>query len=207
MAKAGRRSNQERREHSTEQVLSSALALFVSKGFGTTSIDDIARQAELTKGAVYFYFEGKQALLLELLGQSNELYAGIFSDMRKSNSSASDQLNMFVDWCAAIGADNKELLLLPILISLEFFGREDAVEDYVKTMYDRYHNEMERVNSDGQRSGEFNKEMSPREQAAVLVALTDGMLLEWYRWGDRLDGRSLAKSARAVIMRGVLAAT
>ena len=62
MVKPSRRSNQERREQSTEQVLDSALNLFVSNGYGATSIDDIARRAGLTKGAVYFYFKGKSAL-------------------------------------------------------------------------------------------------------------------------------------------------
>ena len=70
MNRPERRSNQERREQSTEQVLAAALEQFVTRGYQSTSIDDIARAAGLTKGAVYFYFKGKSALLLELLSQS-----------------------------------------------------------------------------------------------------------------------------------------
>ena len=70
MARPERRSNQERREQSTEQVLAAALKQFVTRGYHSTSIDDIARAAGLTKGAVYFYFKGKSALLLELLSFS-----------------------------------------------------------------------------------------------------------------------------------------
>ena len=127
MSRPNRRSNQERREQSTEQVLASALKQFVTRGYGATSIDDIAGDAGLTKGAVYFYFKGKAALLLELLAQSRALYEAIFTGMRESASPAGEQLEMFVEWAARVGVKNNELLLLPILMSLEFQDKDPAV--------------------------------------------------------------------------------
>jgi AcrR family transcriptional regulator len=203
VAVSNRRSNQERREQSVEQVLDSALELFVSKGYAATSIDDIARKASLTKGAVYFYFKGKSALLLELLGQSTALYVCIFDRMRGSGVAAAEQLEMFVDWAAGVGANNNELLLLPILMSLEFYGQDEAVEKALNRLYDLYHDELERVVILGQGDGEFDDSLAPREEAAVLVAFTDGMLLEWFRRGSRLDGNSLVHSAKALIAGGL----
>lgn len=203
MARPSRRTNQERREQSTEQVLASALKLFVTGGYGATSIDDIARDAGLTKGAVYFYFKGKAALLLDLVSQSAALYEDIFQRMHDSDVSASSQLEMFVEWAARIGAKNNELLLLPILMSLEFHGKDEVVEAALNRLYDRYHDEMERVVVLGQSSGEFNPALSPREEAAVLVAFTDGMLLEWIRRSRRLDGNRLVESAKALISGGL----
>lgn len=203
MASSNRRSNQERREQSTEQVLAAALKLFVTRGYGATSIDDIARVASLTKGAVYFYFKGKSALLLELLAQSTELYEGIFGRMQGSDSTAAAQLEMFVEWAAGVGARNNELLLLPILMSLEFYGQDEAVEKALNRLYDQYHDEMERVVILGQERGEFDGSLAPREEAAVLVAFTDGMLLEWFRRSRRLDGNRLVHSAKALIAGGL----
>jgi AcrR family transcriptional regulator len=198
-----RRSNQERREQSIEMVLASALKLFVTRGYGATSIDDIAGAASLTKGAVYFYFKGKSALLLELLSQSTELYVEIFDRMRSSGCGAAEQLEMFVEWAARIGAKNSELLLLPILMSLEFNGQDETVEQAINCLYDRYHDEMERVVTLGQDQGEFDETLAPREEAAVLVAFTDGMLLEWIRRSRRLDGNRLVQSAKALIAGGL----
>lgn len=203
MARPGRSSNRERREHSTEQVLASALKRFVTRGYSATSIDDIARDAGLTKGAVYFYFKGKSALLLELLTKSRSLYDGIFQRMESSGESAARQLEMFVEWAAGVGAKNSELLLLPILMSLEFKGQDETVEAVINSLYDRYHDAMERVVALGQARGEFDERLAPREEAAVLVAFTDGMLLEWIRRGRRLDGRRLVQSARALIAGGL----
>ena len=203
MASPSRRSNQERREQSTEQVLASALKLFVTRGYGSTSIDDIARDAGLTKGAVYFYFKGKSALLVELLTRSTALYDEIFVRMRSSGYSAPDQLEMFVEWAAGVGVRNNELLLLPILMSLEFNGQDASIEKVINRLYDRYHEEMERVVSLGQQTGEFDESLAPREEAAVLVAFTDGMLLEWIRRSRRLDGNRLVHSAKALIAGGL----
>ena len=203
MPKLNRRSNQERREQSTEQVLASALKQFVTRGYDATSIDDIAGDAGLTKGAVYFYFKGKSALLLELLAQSRALYEAIFIRMRESASPAGEQLEMFVEWAARVGAKNNELLLLPILMSLEFQDKDPAVEPVINRFYDQYHEEMERVVRLGQKSGEFDESLAPREEAAVLVAFTDGMLLEWIRRSRRLDGNRLVQSAKALIAGGL----
>ena len=145
LASSNRRSNQERREQSTEQVLSSALGLFVSQGYSSTSIEDIARNAGLTKGAVYFYFKGKSALLLELIAQSAGLYGQVFTRMRASGALAAEQLELFKDWAAEVGAQNNALLLLPILTYTEIGIREVGVEKALNDLYDRYHEEIERV--------------------------------------------------------------
>ena len=105
-----RRSNEQRREHSIQQVLSAALRLFVSRGYENATIDLIAAEAGLTKGAVYFYFKGKSALLHALLDAAEELYADIFARLQASGADPVEQLEMFVDWCAETGAENQELL-------------------------------------------------------------------------------------------------
>ena len=71
-------------------MLSAALKLFVSEGYENASIDEIAAQAGLTKGAVYFYFKGKLALLHALLDEALDLYRGIFRQMGQSDLSPTD---------------------------------------------------------------------------------------------------------------------
>ena len=203
MVSAGRRSNQERREQSTELVLASALNLFVSRGYRATSIDDIARQAGLTKGAIYFYFKGKSALLLELIAQSRTLYQGVFARMQGSRLDASAQLELFVDWAAEVGAQNNQLLVLPILISMDGGIGDKDVERSLEQLYDLFHAEMERVVCQGRDEGDFVQDLFPQEQAAVLVAFTDGMLLEWFRRSNRLSGGKLVQSAKTLLIGGM----
>jgi AcrR family transcriptional regulator len=52
-----------RAEARPDEVLDAALELFIEKGFAATRVDDIAKRAGLSKGAVYLYFPSKEALL------------------------------------------------------------------------------------------------------------------------------------------------
>ena len=58
------------RAESIEGILEAALRLFVSRGYRTTTVEQIAGETGLTKGAVYFYFKSKEAIMLQLLEQA-----------------------------------------------------------------------------------------------------------------------------------------
>ena len=51
------------------RILASALSLFAKKGYERTTFNDIAARLKLTKGAVYWHFESKEALLVALLDE------------------------------------------------------------------------------------------------------------------------------------------
>lgn len=46
-----------------DEVLDAALAVFGEKGFAAAKVEDIARQAGVSKGTVYLYFPSKEALI------------------------------------------------------------------------------------------------------------------------------------------------
>lgn len=59
----------ERSERSREQILTSALKLFSHRGYGATSVRDIAEDAGLSKGNVYHHFPDKETIFRGLLDQ------------------------------------------------------------------------------------------------------------------------------------------
>jgi AcrR family transcriptional regulator len=56
-----------RAEARPDEVLDAALALFIEKGFTATRVEDVAKRAGLSKGAVYLYFPSKEALVEGLI--------------------------------------------------------------------------------------------------------------------------------------------
>ena len=56
-------------EASRRALLDSATKLFTERGFAATSLDEVAADARLTKGAVYHHFENKQALFEAVLDE------------------------------------------------------------------------------------------------------------------------------------------
>lgn len=50
-----------------ERILDAATRVFAAKGYHGTLVDEIAAEAETSKGGVYFHFPNKQAIFLALL--------------------------------------------------------------------------------------------------------------------------------------------
>ncbi|NJO43614.1 MAG: TetR/AcrR family transcriptional regulator [Cyanobacteria bacterium CRU_2_1] len=55
------------RRATTEHILATALSLFCEKGYHSTSIEEIAKQAEISKGLLYHYFKSKEDVLAALV--------------------------------------------------------------------------------------------------------------------------------------------
>jgi AcrR family transcriptional regulator len=51
-----------RKTNAVRRCLAAALDEFFEKGFAATRMDDIARRANLSKGALYLYFDSKEAM-------------------------------------------------------------------------------------------------------------------------------------------------
>src|SRR5437016_8544501 len=65
MCAAPRRSRRDGREPSRKPLLRAAVDCFARLGYQGTTIDRIARDAGVTKGAVYYHFRDKEQLLFE----------------------------------------------------------------------------------------------------------------------------------------------
>jgi AcrR family transcriptional regulator len=50
-----------------QRILDAATSVFADKGYHGTLVDDIAEEADTSKGGVYFHFPNKQAIFLALL--------------------------------------------------------------------------------------------------------------------------------------------
>ena len=55
-----------------EQILDAARKCFVEKGYFPTRMEDIAKSAGLSKGGIYFHFEGKRQIFDALVRQEYE---------------------------------------------------------------------------------------------------------------------------------------
>jgi AcrR family transcriptional regulator len=66
------------REQRTSDILSAAEKLFLAKGYDGTTMDDIARAAELGKGTLYLYFRNKEEAFAAIVLNGVRLMNGLF---------------------------------------------------------------------------------------------------------------------------------
>ncbi len=59
--------NEQIRESRRKQIMETAMEMFAREGYGHVSISSLAKQAGISKGLMYNYFESKEQLLQEII--------------------------------------------------------------------------------------------------------------------------------------------
>jgi AcrR family transcriptional regulator len=200
----GRTSKPAQRQASMQLLLASALRLFVSQGYRSTNLEQISGAAKLSKGAVYFYFKSKEAVLIELLKQVQDIVVDeAIARVRAAGPLFTDKLVAYVHYQANLGITHRDQVLLLILMSLEFKEREGAVQEFIAKLYRRQRGFIERLVKAGQTAGEFRRDVHSRELAAAVLAIHDGTFLEWFRRSATLKGPELVRALRCTLLGGV----
>ena len=75
------RKAKEEAEKTRARILASALALFAKQGYEHTTFTQIAARLKMTKGAVYWHFESKEALLMALVDEMLAKFARQISEL------------------------------------------------------------------------------------------------------------------------------
>jgi len=196
----------EQRHASMELLLEAALRLFVSQGYRSTNLEQISGAAQLTKGAVYFYFRGKEAVLLELLHRVQATVVDRAIEVTEAaGPDPGDQLVAYVHYQANLGITHRYEVLLLILMALEFKEREGQSQAFIAKLYAKQWNFIEQLMSKGQQAGVFRIDVPTKELASVVLAVNDGTFLEWFRRSDTLSGSNLVKALRSLLLGGVMA--
>lgn len=196
--------NTVRRAATKQAVLASARSLFVENGYTRTTVDDIARHAGISKGGIYFHFPDKADIVRELLLQAAELYRDVLALLHDDKVPPLDRVVAYMNWVAKLGGNDPDSMLLPILISLEFLETGNEAERLVAAHYEAIYAALSAALEDGRRKGVFNKRSGVREQAATIVVMGDGALLEWLRRSKTLNGTLLVRTLRHCVLNAIV---
>ena len=69
-----------------QEILATALELFLSQGYEATSLREIAERLEITKAALYYHFPAKEQLIVELTRQLLNDLADLLAKARAERS-------------------------------------------------------------------------------------------------------------------------
>ncbi len=98
-----------RREGYREVILHAAARVILRKGYGALTMDDVAREAQLSKATVYKYVAGKGPLLFEILGHSFDDIRERLTGIVDSPGSAGDKLRRLVQAVLRSSEDMKQV--------------------------------------------------------------------------------------------------
>src|SRR5512147_480297 len=86
-----------RRQGYREIILHAAQRVILRKGFSALTMDDVSREAQLSKATVYKYVAGKGELLFEILGHVFDDIRERLTEIAHGPGSASDKLGRLVE--------------------------------------------------------------------------------------------------------------
>lgn len=126
-----------RAEARPDEVLDAALDLFIEKGFAATRVDDIARRAGLSKGAIYLYFPSKEALVEGLVRRAVLPLRDLALDAIAHHEGDPRPLIGMVLKTLAAKAHDPKLLAIPKLLFREAAAFPELAAMYRREVLDR----------------------------------------------------------------------
>jgi AcrR family transcriptional regulator len=180
------------------QILDAALVCFARYGLHQTTMQDIVKQAELSPGAIYLYFSGKDAIIAALAdarhsreqmlfaraSQCDSLQAALellarefLGQLQDPEERASRRVGIQV-WAEALSNDN----ILPLM--------RRGVDEPRKLLAGMIRSAQDR--------GEVLANLDPDALARMLIALFQGLVLQ-QAWDEQLDLESYVATLRAIL--------
>lgn len=183
------------------QILRAARAVFIEKGFLVARVEDVARRAGLSKGAVYFYFPSKRELFLALVHEEHEATYSFLDhaelDARPAAVKLLDLGRRYLDYFAGLKTPPRFFLMM-----IEQAIRDDEIREEVQAVHQRFLDAVTRILAQGMAEGSF-READPHAVAQVLKALIDGLAGQ-SAIGIRPDKEALTGDGIALILHGIL---
>lgn len=165
---------QQRSEETRSKIMSSAIKLFSTRGYNTASVDDICKDAEISKGAFYHHFESKQALFLALLdGWLTTIDQGIEASRESSVPETFFLITQAFPYIFKTANEG-----LPMF--LEFWlqaSRDEKIWQASIAPYRRYHKYFTSLIKRGVDEGSF-VDVDPELTARMIVSMAMGLLLQ-----------------------------
>jgi AcrR family transcriptional regulator len=165
-------------EERKNQILDAAMNIFAKMGFHHARMDDVAHESGLSKGALYWYFKSKDAIIAAIL---ERLFNMALKDLKRLEQAGEESVRAGLMTYAQqmLGYIHRMKPLWPMMY--EFYaliGRQKTMQQFVKGYYREYIATMAGLIRRGIERGEF-KEVDPVEVAITLVAIFEGMTLIW----------------------------
>lgn len=160
-----------------QQLLDQATALFRAKGYSATSIDEIVKACGITKGSLYYHFQGKEDLALAAMDEVHRFFKEhVFASITDAGEPGATELEKFNSAVEAFFLTHPDGCLLANL-SLEIGRCSDLFKGKIRRFFDDWRACYAAV---------FARDYSPTRAATLAedaVAIVHGCILM-----HRIDG-------------------
>jgi len=188
-----------------EQLLSKALKIFSKKGYAATTLEDIARDAEVTRGAIYWHFGSKAELYNTLIREYSIRGNAIMQQAASEGGTLLDILRrVFVRQLQVLEEDTA----LRALMELQLFktGLVAELEDVRKQQVEGSVGLLEMlagIMGQGVQAGLLRSDVDPKEMARAYLGFQNGLIHLWLTAPNQFSLKNSADSFADILIAGL----
>lgn len=123
------------------RIIEAAARLFASKGFHLTSIDEIAQEARVAKGSVYYHFPGKDHLLVSVIQEGVRLIQETVEERLQGVDDPLERLLIVLDTTFDVIMEYREIAKFALLGGCE--GAACDAKDEIDRVREAFESDIE----------------------------------------------------------------
>lgn len=188
-----------------EQLLKKALNVFSKKGYTATTLQDIAQEADVTRGAIYHHFGGKAELYNTLVREYADRGNQIMGQAVSEGGTLLDILRRVFIRQLQVIEENREMRALMELYLFKTGsvpeleeGRQQQIEAGVGLVQ-----MLSGIMSQGIEQGLLRSDVNPTEMARAYVAFQNGLINLWLTTPEQFSLKDSAESFAEILMAGI----
>jgi AcrR family transcriptional regulator len=164
-------------------------------------MQDVARTAGVSKGIIHYYFLNKDELMMSVLDKvSGDIERMLASEM-ESIPDAKRKFEVFVDVCFDVVRNTREYYQ----VNIDFWtqiNQKEEVRRAIATHYAKFRESCASVIREGINAGAF-RQLDPQEYASYVIAVIDGLSLQWLFDEAVFDYETVVKKACKQLVDGL----
>jgi len=158
------------------QIVETAIQTIAKEGFSQASLAEIARKAGISKGVISYHFDGKEALIEEILRSLLREPAEFIKKSVGQYESALEQLRAYVDANFDFMSSHRDNYVALV----DLWGRRGSSDGghFNAEAYEPSRHYIAHILEAGIDRGEF-RPLPVLTAASVIQAAIDGVMLQW----------------------------
>jgi len=201
------RRTKEDAEKTREALLDAAERVFLRRGVTPATLNEIAKEAGVTRGAVYWHFEDKIAIFRAMHDRVKQPFDLLFDAVVAGPDPINGLKSLCTEVLVRMGRDEHTRNVFTIL-RLRSDDLQFGDSDYARDMCQKREQVLgrfTRIFTQAAENGLLAKGVIPGVAALTLHGFISGIMLDYLREPDSFDVVALAPSMVEILFRGIIA--
>jgi len=177
-----------------QQIIDASAACFARGGFHRTTMHDICSEAGLSPGALYRYFESKEAIILAMCDRGHEEDVATIREAMELEDTSKILGELIRIYFSGI-EDQEYCALMAELVSEA--PRNEQIGDSLRGGWVKIMEPMAALMAKAQENGDIRPDLDAKSVAAVLMGVYQGLVLQHLIDPD-MDVNAYAEVTRAL---------